>query len=146
MIALNLTTPPPILFTNNTSNSSIVSRYTDKQIWDIARFSITVTMAAVILLANMIVTCGYVSMKTNDRNKISNYCLFHQSIVDIVVGVTFIVYELFVSNVLTPPDVLMSSLPITVEQFEVVMWTKFVFKPFTVLLCVGTLLMNTVDR
>ena len=145
MMALNLTAPP-LLFANNTSNSTIISGYTDKQIWHITRFFITVTMTAVILLANMVVTCAYALMKNIDRHKISNYCLFHQSIVDIVVGVTFIVYELFVSNVLTPPDVLMSSLPITVEQFEVVMWTKFVFKPFTVLLCVGTLLMNTVDR
>ena len=130
----------------NTSNKSDITNVdprvlSPKRQWDVCRFCITVVMTAVILLANLAVTSTYAIMKKIDRDKIPNYCLFHQSLVDIVVGVVFLLYELYNSNVLRRSGAL-----ITPFQHHMARYTKFVCKPFTVLLCVATLIMSTADR
>ena len=111
-----------------------------KQKWDICRFSMTVAMTAVILLANLAVTAAYAIMRKCDRHKIPNYCFFHQSLSDMVVGVAFLLYELYTSS-----HIFRQPVP-TPFEYHMVRYSKVVCKPFTVLLCVTILIINTSDR
>lgn len=90
-------------------------------------------------------SCVYLKMKRNQFGRVSNYALFHQSLVDLAVGLVFLLHELSVYNIAIGMrevnfDIFSSG------WFFTYTFTRFVGKSFTVLLCVLTLLMNTSDR